>query len=240
VNGLERPREIGTLFGDALRVYIGNAGTFLLISASIVVPAKLVVSGIGLEELSGPYERSPSLAETLIPAAVSFLVVAPLITATSIHALREIGAGRAPRAGRGLAAGLDAFTPIFFAIVLAAAGVAVGLFLLIVPGVYLFFRWFFVPQAVVLENARGPAALTASGQTVQGFWWRTCGIVILANLAATIPNLVLVTPFAAIADSADRAIWGLIGQMAAEIVTAPFVALLATLLYFDLKARRGA
>jgi hypothetical protein len=238
VNELERPRDIGALFGDALRTYAGNAGTFLLISATIIVPANLIVSGIGLEELTAPYDRDPPLEQTFIPGAVSFLVVAPLITATSIHALREIGSGAAPRAGRALAAGLDAFAPIFFAILLAALGIALGLFLLIVPGIYLFFRWFFVPQAVVLENARGPAALTASGQTVQGLWWRTAGIVILANLAATIPNLVLVTPFAAIAEAADRALWGLIGQMAAEIVTAPFVALLATLLYFDLKARR--
>ena len=235
---LERPRDIGALFGDALRAYTGNARTFLLISAAIIVPAKLVVSGIGLEELTGPYDKDPPLAQTFVPAAVSFLVVVPLITATSIHALREIDAGAPPRAGRALVKGFDDFAPIFFAIVLAALGIALGLFLLIIPGIYLFFRWFFVPQAVVLENAHGPGALTASGRIVEGFWWRTCGIVVLANLAATIPNLLLVTPFAAIGESADRAIWGLIGQMAAEVVTAPFVALLSTLLYFDLRARR--
>jgi hypothetical protein len=235
---LERPRDIGALFGDALRTYGANARTFLSISAAIIVPANLVVSGIGLEELTAPYDRNPPLAETFIPGAVSFLVVAPLITATSIHALREIGAGSAPRAGRSLVEGFDDFAPIFFAVVLAALGIALGLFLLIIPGIYLFFRWFFVPQAVVIEDTRGPGALTASSQIVEGFWWRTAGIVVLANLAATIPNLLLVTPFAAIGESADRAIWGLIGQMAAETVTAPFVALLSTLLYFDLRARR--
>ena len=238
MNGLERPRDISALFGDALGAYRSNVGTFLLISAAIIVPAELVVSGIGLEQITGPYDDSPTAAETVIPTLVTFLVIAPLITATCIHALREIATGAKPRPGRTLAAGFDAFAPIFFAVLMAAGGIALGLLLLIVPGVFLFFRWSFVPQAVVLENAPGPAALAASGRVVDGYWWRTCGIVILANLAATVPNLVVIYPFAAIARSADRAIWSLAGQIAAETVTTPFVALVSTLLYFDLRARR--
>jgi hypothetical protein len=241
VNGLElpRPRDIGALFGDALRAYRSHLGTFLLVSAAIVVPADLVVSGIGLEQITAPYDDTPAAAETIIPTAVSLLVVAPLITATCIHALREIAGGGAPRAGRTLLAGLEAFAPIFVAIVLAAAGIALGLLLLIVPGVYLAVRWYFVPQTVVVDGARGPSALAASGRAVDGFWWRVCGIVILANFAAALPNLFLAVPFAAIAKSADRAMWSLVGQMAAETVTAPFVALVSTLLYFDVRARRA-
>jgi hypothetical protein len=41
--------------------------------------------------------------------------------------------------------------------------------LFILPGVYLAVRWYFVPQAVVIDGARGPAALTRSGQIVRGF-----------------------------------------------------------------------
>jgi hypothetical protein len=241
VIGLElpRPRDITALFGDAFRVYRARAGTFLLVSAAIVVPAELVVSGVGLEQLTASYDASPPPAETIIRTAVSFLVVAPLITATCIYALRDLAAGTAPRAGRTLAAGFDAFAPIFLAVLLAAVGIALGLVLLIVPGVYLAVRWYFVPQAVVLEGARGPQALTASGQVVEGFWWRAAGIVLLANLAATVPSLVLIEPFAAIASSTDRAVWSLVGQTAAETVATPFVALLSTLLYYDLRARRA-
>jgi hypothetical protein len=235
---LERPRDISALFGDSLRAYGGNWPAFLLVSAAIVIPAELVVSGIGLEKLTGPYDSSPPPAESIVPTLVTFLVIAPLITATCISALSEIATGGRPRPGRTLAAGLEAFSPIFFAVLLAAAGIALGLALLIVPGIYLFVRWFFVPQAVVVENSRGPAALSASGRMVDGFWWRVFGIVILANLAATIPNLLLIEPFGAIARSSDRAVWGLVGQMAAEVVTTPFVALVSIFLYFDLRARR--
>lgn len=235
---LGRPRDITALFGDALRVFGRNVLAFLAVSAAFVVPVELIVSGVGLEQLTASYDRSPPAVEQVIRTAVSFLVTAPLITATCIYALRDVAAGDRPRPGRAITSGLEAFTPIFFAILLAALGIALGLLLLIVPGVYVAVRWYFVPQAVVLENARAAGALTASGQVVQGFWWRTLGIVVLANLAAALPGLILVGPFAAIAESSDRAVWSMVGQMAAEIVTTPFVAIVSTLLYFDLRARR--
>ena len=66
---------------------------------------------------------------------------------------------------------------------LAALGILLGL-LLIVPGIYLFVRWYFVPQAVVLEGAHGAGALRASGRLVEGAWWRTLGLIVLVNLVA--------------------------------------------------------
>jgi hypothetical protein len=236
---LRRPRDISALFGDALRAYWRHAGAFLLVSATIVIPADLIVRGVGMHQLSGPYDDSPTLPETLVPGALSFLVVAPLVTATCIYALRDVAAGTRPRAGRALASGLEAFRPIFLAVLLAALGIGLGLLLLVIPGIYLVVRWYFVPQAVVLEQAQGPGALGASGRVVEGFWWRAFGIVVLTSLAGTLPSFVLITPFAAIAKSADRALWSLIGQMAAETVTTPFVALVSTLLYFDLRSRRA-
>ena len=91
----------------------------------------------------------------------------------------------------------------------------------------------------MLEGARGPAALTRSFEAVQGFWWRTFGLVILVNLAAVLPGLLITAPFAALASSTDRAVWSMVGTICAESVTMPFVALFSTLLYYDLRARRA-
>jgi hypothetical protein len=236
---LERPRDITALFGDALGVYFRHALVFIALSAAVVVPVHLIVLGVGLEQFTAAYDESPSAAEAAVPTVVSFLVVAPLITAICIHALRAVASGGRPRAGPSFVAGFEAFTPLFFAILLAAVGIALGLLLLIVPGIYLAVRWFFVPQAVVLEDARGTGALTRSSVVVQGFWWRTFGLVIMVNLAAALPGLVLAAPFTAIASSTDRAVWSMVGTICAEAVTAPFVALFSTLLYYDLRARRA-
>lgn len=233
---LERRRDVGALLGDAFQLYRSNFGSFVAIAAAIVLPVQLIVTGLGLEQLTSGHDPSPPPAQTLVPAVVSFLVTTPLVTAICIYALRSVSAGRGVRAGTAITAGLEAFTPIFAAVLLAALGIAVGL-VLILPGVYLAVRWFFVPQAVVVDTARGPGAIARSGQLVQGSWWRTFGIVVLANLAATIPALVLQVPLEALARSADREAVSLAGRIVVETLATPFVALVSTLLYFDLRVR---
>jgi hypothetical protein len=163
--------------------------------------------------------------------------VAPLITAICVFALRSVAAGDPPRASEALVKGFELFTPLFFAVLLAALGIALGL-LLIVPGIYLFVRWYFVPQAVVLEGTRGAGALRASGRLIEGSWWRTFALIVLVNVAALLAAVVIGAPFTAAADSSDRAIWSLFGQIVAGVITQPFAALFSTLLYFDLRERR--
>ncbi len=237
---LEQPRDVGALLRDSFTVYLRHFGTFLALGALVVVPSQVIVGGIGLEQLTADYDdTSPSWAETSIAAAVAYLVVAPLITAICIHALRSVAGGGSPGAREAIVKGFEAFAPIFFAVLLAAAGIALGL-LLIVPGIYLFVRWYFVPQAVVLEGARNAAALRASSRLVAGAWWRTFGLVLVVNVLVALAIFVLGAPFTMLADASDRALWALAGQIVATSVTQPFIALFSTFLYYDLRERKRA
>jgi hypothetical protein len=237
---LRQRRDVGALLRDSLAVFTRHWLLFIALSAVVVVPAELIVEGIGMNMLTSSYDDSPSLVEAAIPSVVEFLVVTPIIAAICIYALHQIADGHRPSAGQVLVAGFEAFTPLFAAVVLAAVGIALGLLVLIVPGVYLAVRWYFVPQSVVIEGVRGTQALARSGMLVTGFWWRTFGLVLLANVLIAIPAFILLTPFTAVAESADRAIWALVGTAVTTSVTAPFVALYSTLLYYDLLARRVA
>jgi hypothetical protein len=236
---LERPRDARALLRDSFVVYTRHFWTFLALGALVVVPAELIVSGVGLAEFTSGYDSTPTVAEAVIPAAVSYLVVAPLITAICVYALQSVAAGGTPRARQAIVKGFEQFSPIFFAVLLAAGGILLGA-ILILPGIYLFVRWYFVPQAVVLEGAQGAGALRASGRLVEGSWWRTLGLIVLVNVLAVLAAIVLGAPFTAAADSADRAIWSLIGQIVASSVAQPFGALYSTLLYFDLRERKRA
>jgi hypothetical protein len=82
--------------------------------------------------------------------------------------------------------------------------------------------------------------LVRSGQLTQGRWWRTFGIVVLGWVAAQIPSVVLGLPLTSLAAHADRQLYALIGESLTQIVASPFVALLSTLLYYDLRARQAA
>ena len=234
---LRQPRDVGALFRDSLRVFIAHAWMFILLSAVVMVPVEIIVEGIGLDMLTSSYDESPPLVESIAPTVVGFLVVTPIITAICIYALHSIAAGERPSARKVFVAGFEAFTPLFGAVALAALGIALGFAALFVPGLYLFVRWYFVPQAVVIDGASGPAALTRSTRVVEGLWWRTFGLVVLANLAVAVPALLLLEPFNAIAASTDRALWALVGTIVTTSVTTPFVALYSTLLYYDLVAR---
>jgi hypothetical protein len=236
---LERPRDAGALLRDSLNVYLRHFWTFLALGALVVIPAEVIVRGVGLGELTAGYDSSPTFAEEAIPAVVSYLVVAPLITAICVYALQSVAAGGSAGAREAIVKGFEQFSPIFFAVLLAALGILVGA-ILIVPGVYFFVRWYFVPQSVVLEGAHGRAALRGSERLVEGYWWRTLGLIVLVNVVALVFAVILGAPFTAGADRADRAVWALIGEIVASSVVQPFGALYSTFLYFDLRARARA
>jgi hypothetical protein len=101
-------------------------------------------------------------------------------------------------------------------------------------------RWVFVPQVVMLDGARGADALRGSWRVVEGSWWRSFGVVLLANLAAAIPGLLVIVPFEALAKSADREALVLVGTIVTDTITASYVALVITLLFHDLRSRERA
>jgi hypothetical protein len=237
---LAKSRGVGDLLGDALGIYFRNFPTIFAIGFAVVLPVQLIVSGIGLEELTSGYRETDSTVELLIPTVVSYLVVAPLMVAATIHVLKRLADGQRPHAGPSIQAGLDVFAPAFLAVLISGLGIALGLTLLILPGVYVAVRWYFVAQAVVIDNARSTEALRASWRLTDGFWLRTFGVVLLANLAAFIPASLVVLPLQALAESADRQAISLAGMILTETLTAPFVALVSTLLFYDIRARRTA
>jgi hypothetical protein len=236
---LLRPRDIGALFRDAFNSYFRHLASFVLIGAAVVVPVELVVSGVGLGQLSGGYDSTATQGQVAVLVAETYLLIGPLITAMVIHALLALADGRRPRTGAAITSGLEAFRPIFLAVVISAAGVLLGFIAFVLPGIWLAVRWYFVPQAVVVDGRRGVGALERSAELVKGQWWRVFGVIIFAVIAAGIPGTLIEIPFNLLANSADSSALALLGQIVASAITAPFEALMLTLLYFDLLARRS-
>jgi hypothetical protein len=235
---LLRARDLGVLFGDSFNAYMRHFASFLAIGAAVVIPVQLVVSGIGLGQLSSHYSRSVRAGVQVVNAAEIYLLIGPLVTAMVVHALLAAADGQRPQPAAAIVSGLEAFRPVFMAVLIAAAGVVLGLFLLVIPGIWLLIRWLFTPQAVVLDGRRGTGALARSAELVNGAWWRVFGIWIFTVIVAAVPTAVITVPAEAWAKSADTEAISLGGQMLASLLTTPFQALLLTLLYFDLLARR--
>jgi hypothetical protein len=234
---LRRPRAAGELIGDGLRLWSLEARRLLAIGAIVAIPANVIVSGIGLEELWSDFEgEGSSAAATLIPTVLDYLVVLPLIVAMTVNLITTPAGSRS--VARAVSFGLDRYRVVFWAVLLALLGSIVGLLLLIIPGIYLLVRWYFTTWMVVLDERRGPDALAGSGELVEGSWWRTFGIVLLANLAALVPVILIYVPFGIAGSALDSGALDLAGRTLGAMVAYPYVALVSTLLYFDLRARK--
>ena len=114
-------------------------------------------------------------------------------------------------------------------------GVLVGLMAITVIGIpfaiYFGIRWVFIAQVVMLENRAGTAAMQRSGQLVQGFWWRTFGILLLVGIIIGVISDILTLPF-------GQNVSGDIVRLVVQIILTPIAAAVATLLYFDMRVRK--
>jgi hypothetical protein len=232
---LDRPRDLGELLRDSFGLLAGRPAAFMAIGLVFAVPIELGVSGVGLEQLTAPYEEKIQPVEAVVGALSNYVLTTPLVTV----ACALLVAGAAPTAGRAAIRAVEASTPLVLAAIVAAIGVAVGLFFLIIPGLYLLVRWFLFPQAVALEDRRGVDPLRRSGELIEGRWIRAAGVILLANLIGFLPGAALALPFGALAVSSDREWPILLGQTLGESISAPIVAVMATVLFYDLRARRA-
>jgi hypothetical protein len=137
-------------------------------------------------------------------------------------------------------------------LVLVAGGGALGAVLLVlgiiaaaVLATWVAIRWLFAPSAVLLERIGAIASLGRSWRLVGGSWWRCLGIVLLAQLLASVLSGVLQVPFIiaglVVRDAGSDAaavILTVVGGAIARTLITPFSAAILALLYIDLRMRR--
>ena len=115
--------------------------------------------------------------------------------------------------------------------VLAGLGITVGLVLLIVPGLVLLTWWVLVIPVVTLERTGAGAAFGRSRELVRGYGWNVFGVIVLTLLLLLGFEIVLSLVLSPLED------W--VGSFVSNVVsgslTAPFIGLVWTLLYFRLR-----
>jgi hypothetical protein len=236
---LARDREIGGVLADAFAFYRSHFATLLLVGIAVIAPVELAITGFGLGQLTSGYDASPPIEAAIVQTGVALLVITPLLTAMVVHVVLAAAKGEVPTAGRAISAGLEVFTPVLAAILLATAGIFLGFLALIVPGIVLAVHWYVVAQAVVVDGRTGAEALRRSWQLVRGRALFVLGVMVLTNLVAALAGAIVALPGEAAAEAADAQAVSLGASIVAEVLTLPFLAVAGTLLYFTLKVRAG-
>ncbi len=118
--------------------------------------------------------------------------------------------------------------------VLAGIGIGLGLLLLIVPGLILMTRWILIVPVIVLEGRSAGESFGRSRELVRGNGWTVFWVILVTLLVAAIANGVATAIFAFLPEFLQS--W--VGGTIASSLTAPFVALSWTVMYFRLSGVR--
>lgn len=92
--------------------------------------------------------------------------------------------------------------------------------------------------ALVVENKRGTEALTRSWELVKGHFWHVLGTILVAGLIAGFVAGFIGGIFGGMGGAGGNWVMRWIGDSLASIIATPFTALVAVLLYVDVRVRK--
>jgi len=197
---------------EALAFYRGHFQHLFATAAVVLLPIALLGFAVdlylagGMGQASTPVGALASLAATLAVVGFQLLVVLPLSIAGGILAqgaldcqLRAIAEGRPlPDAQQAWKQLLPKLVPLLLTSGLVAVMAGIGMFLLLIPGLWVLYRGIMIAQVVLHEGTTGLAAFGRSGELVKqvgGEFWLALAVFCVANmlgsslLAAILPHV---------------------------------------------------
>ncbi len=258
-----RPRSVGEILDETIRLFRENFRTFIGIVAIVQVPlfilqmVQFAIVGPAFQSFS-PVARGGEIQ----PGSLVFLQVSSFVLglltllaftisqAALASAISERYLGRQATVGGAYRVALACFwrvvrTNILVTIILVLLAITIiGIPFAIIRII----RWALVVPAVVFEGVGARQARSRSASLVKGSWWRVLGVLIVASIAQ---YLVSVIPASAIGYglgslgrliSSGSPLWiitisAVVGA-AFGILAAPLVPTVSTLLYYDLRIRK--
>jgi hypothetical protein len=124
--------------------------------------------------------------------------------------------------------------PLIAVSFLAGIGIAIGLVLLIVPGLFLLTIWSVVAAVTVVERPGVFPAFTRSRELVRGYGWQVFGVIVVVILIAIVTGIIVEI----VTSGASHGVRAVV-QWVLNVITAPLSALLVSVLYFGLLSAHG-
>lgn len=216
--------DVGAVLTRVFEIYRGHAAV-LLGAAAVVFVIDVLLSLLFV-----------SIAPILILVAFAVqLVVTTFYQGMVVNLVNDVQDGRRDNSVEDL---FRAVAPVALALILAGLlrgfGTVIGFILLIVPGLFLLTIWSVIAPAIVLERAGVIESFGRSRALVKGSGWPVFGVIVIVFLIVAVVSLILGLIGAALGDAGT-----VIADFIASTATAPIAALVAAVLYFQLRAARG-
>ncbi len=168
-----------------------------------------------------------------ILAALISLVAIFWLQATLVKAVEDIRDGRVDLSvGDTFEAARAHLAAVLVAGLIATIAIGIGFILLIIPGLVLLTFWCLIVPSIVIEGKSAGESFGRSIDLVRGHFWRVLGIIVLTVLIYFGFQIVLSLILSPLAD------WlkSFVSTIVSGTLTAPFFALVLTVLYFRLSA----
>jgi hypothetical protein len=240
-------RTFGEIFGATFAIYRENASQLLLIVAVVVIPLSVleflvsrvaftvkthtvIIGGRAVQGVPEARSAGIVLLAALFAAAISIITYS-ILQAAILRAAAQATIGDPLDVDASYRWGLTRFGSVIWVAILVGICVAIGLILLVIPGLIVLVMLCVSVPACVVENVRGTQALSRSWNLVRGSFWHVVGVIVVAALISGAVNGLLTSI------AGNSSVLRLILSTIAQLLVAPFSALIAVLLYLDLRAR---
>jgi hypothetical protein len=219
--------DVGRVFEQIFRIYRQQFA--LLIGGALVVFVPVAI-------INGILYDAGGFFPTVVANAVA-LIAGYLYQGMVVEAARDMLDGRRDQTVGGL---FRSAAPVVGTLVvvgiLAGIAIAIGLVLLIIPGLFLITIWAVVVPVVVIERTGVFESFGRSRELIKGHGWQVFGILVLLFIAAFVIQVLIAAILGGIFDS----VFGFaIGVLLTSLLMMPLTALAAAVIYFELKAIRG-
>jgi hypothetical protein len=210
------------VLSEAWDLYRRFASHFLLIAFVIYVITAILVALLSLAGFFG------AILGVILSFAATYVVQASLI-----KAVQDVRDGRVDLdLSQTVQAASPYILPVIGAAILAGIGITIGFILLIVPGLILLTFWCLIIPFIVIGGSGVFAAFGNSWRTVRGYAWRVFGTYVLVFLILIAFSIVL----GLILSLLPLFLRSFVNNVVTGTLIAPFLALVATLIYYRLIA----
>lgn len=219
---------VGGILGEAWALYTKFFTRFFVVAVIVFLIVNLVNAVFGSLVGSG---AGVAVLVALITTVVS-LVGTFWVQGALVYAVEDVRDGRIDSSVGELFERVRPYLgTLIVAGILAGLGIAVGLVLLIIPGLILLTWWCLIVPVIVLEGKRVGESFTRSRELVRGHGWTVFGVVILSVLAIAVASGLIQAIFSFLGPFLRY--W--IGGAIANAIVDPFLAVALTLMYFHLR-----
>jgi hypothetical protein len=221
--------DTGRVFGRVFSFY-GSQFTLLIPAALVLFVPVALLNGLLLSGGRG-------VLELLLTVAIS-TIASYWFQGMVVEATRDILDGRRDQTIGSLFSSAAPFiAPLIAVGILAGIAIAIGLLLLIVPGLILITIWAVVVPVIVIERTGVFGSFGRSRELVRGNGWRVFGVIVVLFLLAIVFGGLVRGIVGAATD--DSFVGYVIGDAIVNVLVVPLSALAATVLFVELRRLKG-